>query len=306
MGCCKAAQPIFIGDFMKSLEMKLFPYLMLLPTIIIFTMFLFWPALNGVWISLHRWDGLNDMVFVGIANYRNLMDDRNFIRAFTSTMTFAAITVPAIYIVSLSLAVMLTRRIKTAGLFRAIFYWPTMVSSIIAGLSWRFLLGESFGLINFLLTSAGRDPVRWLTDARMAMFTVIFVTTWSLAGYYMVMLIAGIKSISETYYEAADIDGANFRQQFFYITLPLLKPMTLLVLVLSTVTVVRSYPLILALTGGGPAGATRFMVQMIQQTGFSRLEMGSASAMAAVLFVVLALLTIVQFRVNKGGEQDAS
>ena len=290
---------------MKNLEMKIFPYLMLAPMMIIFTLYLFWPAINGVWISFHNWDGLNPMTFLGIDNYTRLLDDRHFVRAFTSTMTFTAITVPAIYVVSLGLALMLTRKIKMSGLFRAIFYWPTMISSIIVGLSWRFLLGESFGLINFILTSIGLEPVRWVTNASMAMFSIVFVTTWSLAGYYMVMLIAGIKSISETYYEAAEIDGASFWQQFFFITLPLLRPMSLLVLVLSTVTVVRSFPLILALTGGGPAGATRFMVQQIHETGFSRLQMGYASAMAVVLFVVLAILTAVQFRLNRGGGQDA-
>jgi len=292
---------------MKRLEMKIFPYLMLLPMMIIFTMFLFWPAINGFWISLHNWDGLNDMTFVGIDNYTRLINDRNFIRAFQGTMMFTAITVPSIYVVSLALALMLTRKIRLSGLFRAIFYWPTMISSIIVGLSWRFLLGESFGLVNYILvTFFGMEPVRWMTNANMAMFTVIFVTTWSLAGYYMVMLIAGIKSISETYYEAAEIDGANFWQQFFYITLPLLRPMSLLVLVLSTVTVVRSYPLILALTGGGPAGSTRFMVQQIHEAGFSRLQMGSASAMAVVLFAVLAILTAAQFYLNRGGGQDAT
>ena len=292
---------------MKSLEMKIFPYLMLLPMMTIFTMFLFWPAINGVWISLHRWDGLSEMTFLGLDNYARLWDDRNFVRAFRSTMMFTAITVPSIYVVSLSLALMLTRKIKASSLFRAIFFWPTMISSIIVGLSWRFLLGESFGLINYILTTFfNMEPVRWVTNANMAMFTVIFVTTWSLAGYYMVMLIAGIKSISETYYEAAEIDGANFWQQFFFITLPLLRPMSLLVLVLSTVTVVRSFPLILALTGGGPAGHTRFMVQQIQETGFGRLQMGYASSMAVILFVVLAVLTAVQFRINRGGGQDAN
>ncbi|MCL2015067.1 MAG: sugar ABC transporter permease [Defluviitaleaceae bacterium] len=291
---------------MKNLQMRMFPYLMLLPMMIIFTLYLFWPALNGVWISLHSWDGLNPMAFLGLTNYTQLLDDRNFTRAFSGTMIFTAITVPSIYVTSLALAIMLTRKIKAAGLFRAIFYWPTMVSSIIVGLSWRFLLGESFGLVNFVITSFGFEPVRWVTNANMALFTIAFVTTWSLAGYYMVMLIAGLKSISETYYEAAEIDGANFWQQFFFITLPLLRPMSLLVLVLSTVTVVRSFPLILALTGGGPAGATRFMVQQIHETGFSRLQMGYASAMAVVLFGVLAILTIVQFRLNRGGEQDAN
>jgi len=291
---------------MKSFEMKIFPYLMLLPTMVIFTMFLFWPAVNGLWISLHNWDGLNPMTFIGIDNYLRLPNDRHFVNAFRRTMLFTAISVPSIYVVALALALMLTRKLKASGVFRAIFFWPTMISSIIVGLSWRFLLSESFGLINYFLTLFGVEPIRWVTNANMAMFTVIFVTTWSLAGYYMVMLIAGLKSISETYYEASEIDGASFWQQFFFITLPLLRPMSLLVLVLSTVTVVRTFPLILALTGGGPAGTTRFMVQMIQETGFSRLQMGYASSMAAVLFVVLAVLTAVQFRVNRGGEQDAA
>jgi alpha-1,4-digalacturonate transport system permease protein len=291
---------------MKSLEMKIFPYLMMLPMMTIFTLFLFWPAVNGLWISLHSWDGLNEMTFLGLDNYIRLLDDRNFVRAFQGTMFFTAVTVPSIYVVALALALMLTRRVKATGLFRAIFFWPTMISSIIVGLSWRFLLGESFGLINYILTTLGMEPVRWVTNANMAMFTVIFVTTWSLAGYYMVMLIAGIKSISETYYEAARIDGANFWQQFFSITLPLLRPMSLLVLVLSTVTVVRSYPLILALTGGGPAGHTRFMVQQIHEAGFGRQQMGFASAMAVVLFLVMAVLTATQFRLNRGGGQDAN
>lgn len=121
----------------------------------------------------------------------------------------------------------------------------------------------------------------------------------------MVMFIAGIRSISETYYEAADIDGASFWQQFFYITLPLLKPTSLLVLVLSTVNVIKSYPLIYALTQGGPAGATRFMVQIIQETGFEKRQMGYACAMTTVLFLILAVLTMFQFRLNRGGEQDA-
>jgi alpha-1,4-digalacturonate transport system permease protein len=132
------------------------------------------------------------------------------------------------------------------------------------------------------------------------MGVVIFVTAWSLAGYYMVMFIAGIKAISTSYYEAAMIDGANGWQQFFLITLPLLKPTSLLVVVLTTITVIRTYPLVFALTQGGPAGGTRFMVQSILETGFERGQMGYASSMAVVLFGILALLTIVQFKMNRG------
>ncbi|MCL2232153.1 MAG: sugar ABC transporter permease [Treponema sp.] len=284
----------------KSLEIKIFPYFMIFPAVFIFALFLFYPAVNGLIVALHRWDGLGPMHFIGLDNFTRMFGDRHFVRALTRTLFFTVTAVPAIYVSALLLALLLTQKIKGISFFRAAFFWPTMVSAIIVGLTWRFILGESFGLVNFFVTSAGFEPVRWMTNPNMAMFTVIMVTTWSLSGYYMVMLIAGLKSIDETYYEAAEIDGASFWKQFFYITLPLLRPMSLLVLVLSTVQVVRTFPLIVGLTQGGPAGATRFMVQMIQETGFGMQQMGYASAMAVVLFLILALMTAIQFRLNRG------
>lgn len=291
---------------MKSFEQKIFPYLLLLPTLVIFGLFLFYPALNGLWISFTKWDGLNPQEFIGLQNYIKLFGDKNFISSFYRTMLYTCLSVPAIFVAALMLALLLTRGMKGSSFFRAVFYWPTMISTIVVGLTWRFLLGEDFGAINYLLTAMGNAPVKWLTNSRAAMGVVIFVTAWSLSGYYMVMFIAGINAISETYYEAADIDGAGFWQQFRYITLPLLKPTSLLVLVLSTVTVIKSYPLIYALTQGGPAGSTKFMVQLIQETGFQKNKMGYASAMAIILFIILAVLTVVQFRLNRGGEQDAA
>jgi len=289
---------------MRNLERKIFPYLLLLPTLVIFGVFLFYPVLNGMWISLTKWDGINPKEFIGLENYIRLFSDRQFINSFTRTIAYTSATVPSILIASILLAILLTRQIKGSSFFRAVFYWPTMVSTIVAGLSWRFLLGENFGVVNHILTMLGNSPVKWFTNPSIAMGVVIFVTTWSMAGYYMVMFIAGIKAISETYYEAADIDGASFWQQFRYITLPLLRPTTLLVLVLSTVNVIKSYPLVYALTKGGPAGATKFMVQIIQETGFEKSRMGYASAMAMVLFMLLAILTSVQFKLNKGGKSD--
>lgn len=291
---------------MKSFEQKVFSYLLLLPTLIIFGVFLFYPALNGLFISLTNWDGINPQKFIGLNNYMKLLEDKQFIRSFSRTIIYALLSVPLIFISALGLALLLTRNIKGSNFFRAVFYWPTMTSTIVVGLSWRFLLGEDFGLINYLITSMGKSPIKWMTNPNVAFGVVIFVTAWSMAGYYMVMFIAGIKSISKTYYEAADIDGAGFWKQFRYITFPLLKPTSLLVLVLATVNVIKSYPLIYALTQGGPAGATKMMVQMIQETGFEKNEMGYASAMAVILFAILAVLTLIQFRLslNEGSTSD--
>ena len=221
---------------MKNLERRIFPYLMLTPMILIFGVFLFYPAINGFLISFTKWDGVNPQEFIGIKNYVKLIGDKTFWRAFSRTLIFTAVTVPGIYVSALGLALILTRQIKASSFFRAVFYWPTMISSIVVGLSWRFLLGEDFGVINYLITCAGGTAVKWLTDPTMAMVTVSFVTIWSMAGYYMVMFVAGIKGISQEYYEAARIDGASFKQQFWFITLPLLRPTSLLVLVLSMVS----------------------------------------------------------------------
>lgn len=277
---------------------------MLAPTLLVFGVFLFYPALNGVWISLTKWDGVNPQKFIGFQNYLKLAADKNFWESFANTILFTAFSVPLIYAAALGLAVLLTGEIKGSNFFRAVFYWPTMISSIVVGLTWRFLLGEDFGVVNYLLTLMEKSPVKWLTDARNAMMVIILVTVWSMAGYYMVMFVSGIKGISQTYYEAARIDGGGAWQQFWYITLPLLKPTSLLVIVLSTINVIKTYPLVFALTQGGPAGATKFMVQTIQETGFEKSQMGYASAMTMVLFLVLSLFTSVQFKVNRGGEQD--
>lgn len=290
---------------MKSFEQKIFPYVLLAPTMVIFGLFLFFPALNGLWISLTKWDGINPQVFIGLKNYRDLLGDKSFWDSFFRTLFFTLISVPSVYLAALGLAVLLTGGIRGDSFFRAVFYWPTMISSIIVGLTWRFLLGEDFGVVNYLLTAMERTPVKWLTNPRNAMAVVIFITVWSMAGYYMVMFVSGIKAISETYYEAARMDGAGAWQQFRYITLPLLKPTSLLVLVLSTVSIIKTYPLVYSLTQGGPAGATRFMVQTIQETGFEKNKMGYASAMTMILFLILALFTVIQFRLNRGGEQDA-
>lgn len=233
---------------MKSFEQKIFPYLLLAPTMIIFGLFLFFPALNGLWISLTKWDGVNPQVFVGVKNYVTLFGDKSFWNSFVRTLIFTLVSVPSVYVAALGLAVLLTGGIRGSNFFRAVFYWPTMISTIIVGLTWRFLLGEDFGLVNYLLTAMDRSPVKWLTDPNNAMGVVIFVTVWSMAGYYMVMFVSGIKAISETYYEAARIDGAGAWQQFRFITLPLLKPTSLLVLVLSTVSIIKTYPLVYSLT----------------------------------------------------------
>jgi alpha-1,4-digalacturonate transport system permease protein len=289
---------------MKTWEQKLFPYLMLLPMLLIFTVFLFYPAVNGLWTSFHKWDGVNPAKFIGWENYVNLFQDTAFWKSVGRTLLFTLISVPGIYILGLALALLLTTSIKGRAVYRAVFYLPCLISSIVVGLAWRFLLSEDFGVVNYLLTVMGGKPVRWLTDPRNALVAVAMISIWSMAGYYMVMFISGLQTIDTEYYDAASIDGANGWQRFLHITLPLLRPTSLLVLVLSTVAIIKTYPLVVALTGGGPAGATKFIVHIIQETGFEKYKMGYASAMTMVLFFLLMILTLLQFKFSRGGKTN--
>ena len=199
---------------------------------------------------------------------------------------------------------LLIQQIRLKSLFRAVFYWPAMISFIIVGLTWKWIFGSSFGILNYMLEQVGLPAIGWLTDAFWAKVSVIIATLWSKIGFYMVIFIAGLQAIPTDYYEAARIDGATRTRIFLRITFPLLKPTSLLVLILTLIETFKQYPLLFALTSGGPGKTTTYMVQHIYETGFQKLELGLASAMSVLLFLIIGLFTIVQFRLAKGGSYE--
>ena len=284
-----------------SLEMRIFPYAMVLPNLLIFLLFIAIPAVLGCYYSLTTWKGIGTPVFVGFANYAKVFRDARFWTSFWTTCRFVLYTLPLVMVVPLFLAVLVTKDIRAKGIFRAIFYWPSMISYIVVGLSFKFIFGESTGIVNYLLTTIGLPKVELLTDPTNALLIVVFATVWSSAGFYMVNYISGLQSIPESYYEAATVDGASKRQQFFHITLPLLKPTSFLVMVLGFISLFRSYGMVISLTKGGPGRATTFVVQYVYDKAFQNVEMGYASALSVVLLVVLSVATLVQFALSKGG-----
>lgn len=281
---------------------KYTPYLFLLPNFFIFAIFIVIPAFFGFLYSLTKWDGINEVKFIGMDNFVEILKDPEFWEVLVRTLTYSAGAVPLLFAVSLLLAMLLVKEVYCKGIFRAIFYWPTMISFIIVGLTWRWMLGDNFGIINYILTQIGYQPVKWLTDPFNANISVIAATVWSRTGFYMVMFIAGLQSIPVSYYEAGDIDGATPIQKFRHITVPLLKPTSLLVLILSMIDTFKAYALIYSLTEGGPNKATNYLVQTIYEYGFQKYEMGYASALSVMLFIILGMLTLIQFKINKGGE----
>lgn len=254
----------------------------------------------GFIYSFHEYDGLNPMEFVGFGNYTEIFANDEFWSALARTALYALIVVPAICCLSLAVAMMLIQPIRCKGLFRSIFYWPTMISYIIVGLTWKWIFGD-FGVFNYLMTLLGMEPLHFLSDSFYANVSVIIATIWSRLGFYMVIFMAGLQAIPNDYYEAARLDGASKPRVFLTITLPLLKPTTVLVVMLTLIEAFKAYPLLFALTGGGPGQDTTYIVQYIYETGFAKQELGMASAMSVILFVLISMFTALQFKLSKGG-----
>lgn len=294
-----ASQPNLITK--KKRKLQIAPYLFVLPNLLIFTVFIVVPTLLGVIYSFHNYDGLNPMKFSGFDNYAYIFTDDKFWSTLGKTLTYAIIVVPLIYACSLGVAILLVQQVIMKGFFRAIFYWPTMISFIIVGLTWRWIFGE-LGIINAVMVAFDYEQITFLANPFFAKVAVIIAAVWSRLGFFMVLFVAGLLAIPKDFYEAAHLDGASKVKAFFHITLPLLKPTTLLVVMLSMIEAFKAYPLMFALTGGGPNKATTYIVQYIYETGFAKQELGLASAMSVVLFIIITIFTVLQFKLTKGGE----
>jgi alpha-1,4-digalacturonate transport system permease protein len=295
----------------RRLPRRLFPYALVAPTLLLLAVFVLWPLAQGLYYSLFQTGLIFDYSvpqlrprFVGIANYLRLTGDPEFLDALVRTALFTVVMVPLTVVASLYLAVLLERPFRGVALARAVVYWPSMASMIIVGIVWKWLLGYNSGLVNYLLGLAHIPPVPWLVDATMAQVSVVMVSVWAQAGFFMVVLIAGLQTIPQDYYEAARIDGATAWQAFLHVTLPLLRPTLLIVVVLASINGFMIYALVVALTSGGPGAATKYLVQNIYETAFRQPDAaGYAAAQAAVLLVVLLALTLIQLRLGEEGSE---
>jgi alpha-1,4-digalacturonate transport system permease protein len=275
------------------------PLLFLLPNILIFGTFIIIPAIQGLRMSFTEWGVFTTPVFIGFDNFIELAGDEVFWKTFSNTIVYSFFTVALIMVYALALALLLYKNtIKGEKLFRSLFYIPSLLSMITVGIAWRFILGDEMGIINYLLRAAGGNGVRWLTDSKLAMVSIILVSIWAQAGHYMVVLIAGLQAIPIELYEAAKIDGASAPKTFTSFTLPLLRSTLLVVLVLATIASFKAYELISVMTKGGPGYATKFIVQQVYQVAFLEDRMGYASAMSIVLMLIISLFTVLQFKLS--------
>lgn len=289
-----------------QLKQKLVPYLFLTPNLLIFSIFIILPALIGIYYSftdmtLFTFDSPG---WVGLDNYIKLFQDEDFLAALWNTVRLVVVTVPLVFVVALGLALLLVQPIKWVGLFRAVYYWPVMISAIVVGIIWHWILAGDFSLFNAALGVFGVGPIDTLINPVFAWFSVVYAIVWSRAGYYMIIFIASLLSIPRSLYEAADVDGATRFQKFLYVTWPSLRAARLMVFILVTMEIFKTYPLVVTLTLGGPFGATEFTVQYIYETAFQSYQVGYASAMSVVMLAFVTVVTGLNFYFSRGGRTD--
>ncbi|MFC4101339.1 carbohydrate ABC transporter permease [Paenibacillus xanthanilyticus] len=285
---------------MKSLRPLLYKdgfwaLLMLLPNVAGFLMFLLLPVLATFAISFSSWNLSDSFAFNGIDNYKELFHDPVFRQVLGNTLYFTAASVPIGIVISLLLAVFLNQKLRFIRFYRAAFFIPVISSMVAVSVIWQWIYNPEYGLLNYALSWFGIDGPAWLTDPSWAMPTVIITSIWKSLGFNMLIFLAGLQSISDSYYEAADIEGAKWYSKFWRITLPLLSPTTFFVTVMSIINSFQVFDTVYLMTQGGPARSTSVLVYYIFQNAFQYFRMGYASAMAYVLFFIVLLITFIQF-----------
>ena len=258
--------------------------------------FSFGPLAFTVYLAFHEWSLVEPArPFVGLANFAELARDPLFWTTLRNTALYTTY-VPITMAAALGLAILLNRRRGGERLVRTVVFLPFVTSAVAIAIVWQWMFNPDFGLANYLLSFLGIGPVNWLGSPRTALLAIIMVTVWTQVGYQMVVFLAGLQGIPQTYYDAALVDGATPWQRFRHVTLPLLRPVILFVLVTGIISGFQVFTLVYMMTEGGPLHSTDVIVYRIYQTAWEFLRFGSASAMALVLFGVLLVVTVIQFR----------
>jgi multiple sugar transport system permease protein len=250
-------------------------------------------------ISLTRWDIVTTPVWVGTANYANMVLDPLFWKVLGNTFYYTVVSVPVGVALSLMLAIALNQKLKGMTIFRTLYFMPVVSSTVAVALVWDWMFNPQFGLVNYALSLIHVTGLEWLGSTTWAMPALIIVGVWKGLGYNMVIFLAGLQGVAEDLYDAGQIDGANAYQRFLYITIPMISPTTFLVVVLSIVGSFQVFELTYVMTQGGPANSTLTLAYWIFQNAFQFFHMGIAATEAYALFAIVLLFTLLQFLIQK-------
>jgi multiple sugar transport system permease protein len=280
----------------------------LTPALVLIGVFFFLPVAASLLLSVTDFDiygvaNPSDTRFVGLSNYQHLLQNKDFWNALKNTLYFAFVGGPLTIAVSLGAALLLNSKlVRLKGVFRTIYFTPFVTTLVAVAIVWKYLYHTQYGLFNFVLGKFGISPIDWLGDPHWAMPAIILMAVWKSFGYNMLIFIAGLQAIPEELSDAAAIDGASNSRQFFSITLPMLAPTLVFVSVVTMIGYFQLFSEPYVMTQGGPLRSTTSVVLLMYEEGFRWWRMGNAAAVAFVLFIVILLATLVQFRLQKERE----
>ena len=275
------------------------------PAILILGIFVVFPIGQSFWFSLHKWRiGATTQEWLGAGNYERLLHDDLFWNALRVTSIFAVVNVVVLIILGYFAASALMKESWFTKFVRAVYFFPTIVALATIGIVWRFLLDPNIGLVGGITSALGHTPIAWLQDPQLALPSVIFVSVWKNLGFTMMILLAGLKGVPEQLYEAARIDGAQGFQVTRYVTIPSIRPTLLFATMILTINSLQMFDLVYVMTNGGPLFATDTLVTMMFREGFTNFDIGYASAIAWVLFLLILILSATQLRIFRYQDVD--
>jgi multiple sugar transport system permease protein len=277
-------------------------YLFLAPGLLHFAIFTLFAVSFAFYISFHDWNIIQpDKPFVGFENYVRLFKDPRFIRAVTNTLTFL-VGVPLGLATGLSVALLLNTKVRGQAIYRTLFYIPVVTPLVVSSIIWKWVYQGDYGLLNYYLLKFGiiQQKIVWLADPDLALPALIIMMIWGGTGGTMVIYLAGLQSIPEEMYDAAKVDGASAFQRLLYITIPLLKPTTFFLLITSVIGTFQIFTEVYIMTNGGPLNRTTTIAYYLYTNAFRELDMGYATAMAFVLFAMIFVFTLLQWKYARG------
>ena len=266
-----------------------------LPALIGTFIFIIIPIFCSFALSFANWDLLNDITFVGLDNYKSVLTESVFIEILINTIVYAISVTAFAVIIPLIIASIINSKICGAEWFKTIYFIPFITPAVVIAIVWSWIFDPNIGGVNFLF----KAHYTWLYDTHLAMPVLIFVSVWKLIGYNVVLFLTGFSAINQNLYESAKIDGANEIKTFFHITLPLLKPTTLFVTLVTAISSFQVFDLIYVMTSGGPKDSTNVIVYSIYKYAFEYFDIGKSCALAYILFVIIFILAILQKRFSK-------
>jgi multiple sugar transport system permease protein len=282
---------------MLAAKRRRLAYLLILPALILVLLLNLYPIIEAVIVSMQRQNMIrpNPTGFVGLMHYRRLLlEEDEFFHSLTLTIIWSVGSVIGAYLLGLGLALLLNQRIRARGFFRALFLIPWVIPDVCTALVWKWLYGDELGIINFLLRRVGLidQPILWLSETGTAMLAVIIVQVWKLYPVMFIALLAALQNVPEELHEAAKLDGATAWQRFWHITLPFLRPVSIIMTLLGAIWTFQSFDLVYLLTGGGPADATNILAVLVYEKGFIAFDVGYAAALGMLMLGCLMILSV--------------